>query len=59
MRSEACFGNAEAVGPKGWASHRVCKARAGIRSSGAAQFRRVQVLAGWMPVRIPASLIKI
>lgn len=36
MRREARFGNAEAVGPKGWASHAVSKAHAGIRLSGVA-----------------------
>ena len=45
MRSEAHFGTAEAVGPKGWASRTVGKAHAGIRLSGAARFRRVQILA--------------
>lgn len=46
MRRETCFGNAEeAVGPKGWPGHTVSKAHTGISLSGAAPFRRVQILA--------------
>lgn len=44
MRGEACFGNAEAVRPKGWESHMLSKARAGVGLSGATRFRREQIL---------------
>lgn len=43
MRGEACFGNAEAVRPKGWESHTLSKAWAGVGLSGATRFKRDQV----------------
>lgn len=55
MGSEARFENAEAVGPKGWASRTASKGQAGIGLSGAARFGNpdFRVL-----VRIPAKTPK-